>query len=170
MRKHFRWALAATALVAGALFVPATASAAPPTNDDFANATVISSLPFSDTVDVTDATSQASEPNCTSPPDSRSAWYDYTPAADQTVRLDATGQSSTTLSVYTGSDVSSLSGVTGCAYFGQPIFLSAKGGTTYHIRMAAFPFDLGGSLTLNAEEIPPPPNDAFSNAISVGQL
>jgi PKD domain len=170
MRKLLPRLLAATAFVAGALLVPSAASAAPSSNDDFANATVISSLPFSDTVDVTDATSQAGEPNCTSPPDSRSAWYDFTPASDQTVRLTATGQSSTTLAVYTGSDVSSLSNVTGCSYFGQPVFLNANAGMTYHIRMAAFPFDPGGSLTLNVNEIPAPPNDAVANAISVGPL
>jgi hypothetical protein len=123
MRKHLPRALVATAFLAGALLVPATASAAPPSNDDFANATVVSSLPFSDSVDVTDATSQAGEPICTSPPDSRSAWYDYTPAADQTVRLQATGQSSsTTLAVYTGADVASLSNAVGCVYFGQTVF------------------------------------------------
>ena len=172
MRKHFLRALALAALAAAALLIPATASAAPPTNDDFANATVIdpSSLPFSGSVNVTDATSESGEPGCTGPPDSRSVWYDYTPVADQLLRLRATGESSTTLSVYTGSSVASLSGVSGCWYFGSPILVNAKAGTTYHIRVAAFPFDPGGVLTLDVENVPAPSNDDFANATAISSL
>ena len=170
MRVHLLKVLAIAAVAGGVLLVPATAGAALPANDDFANATVISSLPYSDTVDVTDATSEAGEPACTTPEDSRSIWYDITPPADEVLQLQATGQSSTTLAVYTGSVVNSLSSVTGCSYFGQSVILNANGGTTYHIRIAAFPFDAGGSLTLDVQEVPPPPNDDFSNARAVGSL
>jgi hypothetical protein len=97
-------------------------------------------------------------------------WYDITPPADEVLRLQATGQSSTTLAVYTGSAVNSLSSVTGCSYFGQPVMLNATGGATYHIRVAAFPFDAGGLLTLDVEEVPPPPNDDFANATIVSSL
>ena len=57
-------ALAIAALVAGALLVPATASAAPPANDDFANATVVTSFPFTDVVDITDATFTSDDYGC----------------------------------------------------------------------------------------------------------
>jgi hypothetical protein len=41
------------------------AAAAPPSNDDFENATAVSSLPFTDTVDATDATPESDDPtNC----------------------------------------------------------------------------------------------------------
>jgi hypothetical protein len=56
--------LAGLLLVAGALAsaAPSTALAAPPSNDNFADATVIGSVPFSTSVDTTEATTEPDEP------------------------------------------------------------------------------------------------------------
>ncbi len=51
--------LAGVAIAALAMAAPA--AAAPPSNDTFAGATTISSLPFSDTVDTTQATTDADD-------------------------------------------------------------------------------------------------------------
>ena len=59
---------------------PGAAQAAPPGNDEFANATVVdpSSLPFGDAVDNTQATLESGEPQyCSGAP--RTVWYSITP-------------------------------------------------------------------------------------------
>jgi hypothetical protein len=62
VRRHFPHVLAIAAIALGALAIPAAAGATPPANDDFANATVIGGAPFSDAVDITEATAEAGEP------------------------------------------------------------------------------------------------------------
>jgi PKD repeat protein len=54
--------------------------------------------------------------------------------------------------------------------FGQQILVNVTEGTTYRIRVAAFPFDAGGLLTLDAEAVPAPANDGFAGAKGVGGL
>ena len=73
-----------------ALLVPGTAAAAPPGNDEYANATSIPAVPFTDTVTVTDATVEVGEQaGCFGP--SQTAWWSYTPAVDTVVRADTVG-------------------------------------------------------------------------------
>jgi hypothetical protein len=61
--------------------IAAPAAAAAPSNDDRGAATVIGSVPFNDTVDTTDATSQASDPNACdfSGEGDATVWYSFTP-------------------------------------------------------------------------------------------
>lgn len=86
-----------------------TASAAAPPNDLFANATVIQSLPFSQTVDTTQATADSTDAQvATACGDAgfqldASVWYAFTPTSDQTVTVDFSGSSySPVLGVVTG--------------------------------------------------------------------
>src|SRR3989337_954702 len=62
----------------------------PPANDNFANAEVIGSLPFSATVDNTNASHEPGEPQgCGFP--FRSVWYSFTPAENMALRVDTVG-------------------------------------------------------------------------------
>jgi hypothetical protein len=141
----------------------ATASAAAPSNDVFANAAVISSLPFSDTVDTTQATSDSDDTEglaaCgASVPDHASVWYAYTPPTDQTVSVDTSGSSYTVgVGVFTGAP-GSLSAVA-CAQ-GSANF-SAVAGQTYHIGLPDISGGNGGSLHLSVTA-PTPPDIDFS--------
>src|SRR3954469_312907 len=77
-------------------------AAAPPPNDDFDAATVISSLPFSDGIDTSPATTAADAPYCAGT--GASVWYRFTPTQDVDVQADTFGSSyDTTLSAFTGS-------------------------------------------------------------------
>src|SRR5690242_7105307 len=61
-----------------------TAQLVAPSNDNFGNATVIAALPFSDSVDITDATVEPGEqpPSCAFGSSSgKTVWYTFTPAA-----------------------------------------------------------------------------------------
>ena len=76
-----------TAIVGVALAVPGVSSAwaQPPPNDTFEQATVISSLPFSQILDTTQATTDSTDAEalaaCGGPsfPIAATVWYEYTP-------------------------------------------------------------------------------------------
>src|SRR5204862_135819 len=74
-------------------------------NDAFANATVISALPFSDVVDISAASMEAGEPpsSCSGGSSSqRTVWYSFTPAVTAVVRASVNAGFSTVVGVYTG--------------------------------------------------------------------
>jgi hypothetical protein len=78
------------------------AFAAAPSNDDFDDATVISELPFSDSIDTTGATTADDDPGCFG--QGSTVWYAFTPEEDIPVRADTGGSDYlATVSVYTGS-------------------------------------------------------------------
>src|SRR3989441_607721 len=61
-------------------------------NDAFANATVVSALPFTDAVDITGATAEAGEPGvCFGP--SHTVWYSITPTVKTAIQADLSGSS-----------------------------------------------------------------------------
>ncbi len=90
---------AAVALAAA----PSAAHAAVPSNDDFADATAITSLPYASTVDTHDGTTANDDPShcwwSTS-----SVWFRYTATADGFVRMttDRPDDEKPAISAYTG--------------------------------------------------------------------
>jgi hypothetical protein len=88
-----------------------SAHAAPPANDDCATPTVIGSLPFTETIDVSSATGALTDPNMvcnaddtTVHPEDRTVWYRFTAGAED-VFLDlstAGSDADPMLAVYTG--------------------------------------------------------------------
>jgi hypothetical protein len=145
--------------------IPATANATPPPNDDFANATVISSLPFSDTVNNSEATSEEGEPQVCAFA-TQTVWYSFTPSSDVVVLADMTGSSTsaTNLNIYeqTSSGFGGLS-VIGCGSFGSPVQFTARAGATYYLQAETF-FGNVGSLQVNLAEPSPPRFDDITNA------
>jgi hypothetical protein len=147
----------ATVLV---LVLPGTAAAAPPVNDDFANATALTPPAGGATTSVdgttTGATGQTGEPNptgnawsCGNATCARSVWYTITPTASGLLTLDtcdATVQPDTVVGVYTGSAVGSLTEVKAsddgfsCPGndFSSQVTIDAQAGTTYRIYVSGF--------------------------------
>ncbi len=84
----------------------------PPPNDDFGLATVISSFPFTDTVDVFSASAEPADPhivNCNAIPDGYSVWYTFTPASSGVVTIDTLGSVfDTVLALWSGTTISNL--------------------------------------------------------------
>jgi hypothetical protein len=150
-----------------------TALAATAPNDDFASATVISALPFSDVVDNTSATTEPGEPTgqCQTP--QHTVWYSITPASDMTIRVDMSGTSffDAAFDVYqqTGSGFAGLSTALACAGFGSSssAHFQASANTTYYIQAGSSCCTSGGSLHLNVREILPPAGDNFANAVVI---
>lgn len=75
------------ALTLIALAFPATAGAAPPANDYFANATTVGALPFADTKNLFTASTEPGEPSPSCFSAGNTAWYSFTPRKTQWVTV-----------------------------------------------------------------------------------
>ncbi|HZN74196.1 MAG TPA: PKD domain-containing protein [Micromonosporaceae bacterium] len=154
--------------------VGSTAALAQPTNDDFASATVITSLPFTTAQDTSEATSDPSDPvECYN---NGSVWYAYTASADTTIDANTFGSNyDTVLSAWTGSQgsLTLLACNDDAGSLQSRISFAASAGTTYYF-MVSFCCGHGGtgggSLQLSVSALVPPGNDSFANATVVGAL
>ena len=152
-----------TAIVGAALALPGPSSAwaQAPANDTFEQATVISSLPFSQVLDTTQATVDSTDVEALAAcgltgniTGAATVWYEYTPPVDQSLLITTAGTSyvfETGVAVLTGSP-GNLSAVTCFGFNGG--FL-ATAGVTYHILVADIAAGgiggTGGTLHLSVE-------------------
>jgi hypothetical protein len=129
--------------------------AAAPLNDNFADAEVISSLPFSATVDTTEATYEGNEPQiCWFM--TNTVWYSFTPSQDTPVTVDTFGSAvGANLNVFraTGSGINNLQFM-GCVGGSQSFLFQAN--QTYYIQ-AGSTFGGTGNIQINLQEFTPPP-------------
>ena len=80
----------------------------PPLNDEFADATMIAALPFSESLGTADATMSPQDPACTGP--AGSVWYAYTPVEDSILTVDTAGSSyNPTVSAFAANDAGGIS-------------------------------------------------------------
>jgi hypothetical protein len=129
----------------------------PPANDDFANAKAVGALPFTDTADMTAATTEPDEP--VTPGGlaiAGSAWYVFTATESESLTANASVCCATpTLAVYTGDSLASLTEVK--SVWGQMLTFSSVAGTTYYIQVGrggAF----GGTIPVSFRlDVTPPP-------------
>ncbi len=164
-------------------------------NDDFGSPKQMSSMPYSDAMDTTGATSASDDPApslCSLGAGYATVWYRYTPGADGALTVDTAGSNfDTMLAVWTGSR-GSLSCVA-CdddAGEGFTSLLAAEliAGTTYHIEAMQYGWPSGGAPTLakpsadahlldggmlhlNASftpSVPSAPNDDFDTPEAIG--
>ena len=137
--------VAASVIVATA----APAWASPPNNDDISNATVITSLPFNDNVDLSQATNAPSDPPSQCNEGNHTVWYQFTAATSEQVVFDPTASSNViALDVFTGAP-GALTWI-GCGQGGPgdsaDFNLNATAGTTYWIMASTF---FGSTATLD---------------------
>jgi hypothetical protein len=128
------------------------ASAAPPSNNDFANAMVVTEpLPFDDTVDTTDATSDATDPapGCIFDSAGHTVWYAYTPSQDLAIQARTFGSDyDTVVAAYTGT-AGNLTEI-GCSddangTLQSNVLVEAQTGMTYYFMVGGFG-DASGTL------------------------
>ena len=141
----------------------------PPVNDNFADATIINTLPFNDTADITEATIEANEPqNCDY--STKTVWYVFTPTTNAVVRADMSGSSFwyTILNAYqaVGPGFDGLSHLQCGRFYNASVTFSVQAGETYYLQAGSTYYG-GGELHLNVQEIPPPENDDFANATMI---
>jgi hypothetical protein len=143
MRKHVALVVALVSLLSASALSAARADV--PSNDDFAAAKVVSSLPYADHESTAGATTQPDEPDgrsvCAS--GSASVWYRYTPAADDRLDFSVEGSSfGAYVGVYTGTALNDLTLVT-CS---SAPFLAATAGTTYYFQVGDTDVSESGEL------------------------
>jgi immune inhibitor A len=128
----------------------------PPPNDLFANALVISALPYTDTKDTRGATSTGESQPCGDL--GLGIWYAYTPSIDQTVTFDTLGSDyDTAMALYSGS----MANLVACnddedfegGIYTSKITANLTGGITYYILAGGWNGD-NGELVFNAVIVP----------------
>jgi PKD repeat protein len=157
-------------VAAAALVAPTISASAAFANDNFASATVISTLPFSDSGDLSGTTTEPGEPQfCNFM--QQTVWYSYTAASATALKLDLNGSDfGVVLNAYRqlGSGFSGLS-FQGCLGFGGSMELFANPGQTIYLQAGSVGTG-SAHLQLHVQSIPPPPNDNFVNATTVAAL
>jgi uncharacterized delta-60 repeat protein/uncharacterized repeat protein (TIGR01451 family) len=143
-----------------------TAPGASPTNDNFADAIVISGFWGTTNADITDATPQLGEPAHAGLPAGHSIWYEFIPVQEGIVTMHTFGSAiDTRLAVYTvpantnaavnsslfpvaANDDMDLSLVYGPAVIGpSQVSFPAKPGTIYYVAVDSY-FGVGGQIQL----------------------
>ena len=149
-------------------WVGASTASAAPSNDDFGNATVITSLPFSEVVDSAGSTLEPGEPPSCGTFVLGTLWYSFTPTTTQVVEADTSGGIPGDMNVYaqTGSGFAGLSPVR-CSNSFSPVVFTAQAGTTYYFQTDLPFFTSSGNLAINVTAPPPPSNDDFANAAGI---
>lgn len=140
-----------------------------PANDECVGATVIGSIPFTDNVDTTTATSNPADPSlgCNgsgAQTDGNTVWYVWTPAEDIEVNISTDGSTEpggnpldTAHGVFTGT-CAALTQVA-CVDVGltDNLFFEATGGETYYLKFGEFLDGVGGGNLVVTVDLPPPP-------------
>jgi hypothetical protein len=157
------------AVVGCVLWAAPTGLAAPPSNDEFTSATVVTSLPFSGTVGIAEATTEANEP-LPGGSASKTVWYSIAPTSDLIVRSDLGGSDYVTafMAVYQ-QDSAGFGGLTQIAYgwYGPSFTFRLRAGTTYYIQQGdGYPYGWVSTVGINLEVVNPPPSDDFADAIA----
>jgi hypothetical protein len=151
-----------------AALAPGTAHAAPLSNDDFDQATAITALPFTSTVDTRDGTAADDDPsNCWW--STSSAWFRYTAPADGFVRMatDRPDDDKPAISAYTG-ERGALTWTPGACQYphgGGSNTFAVTAGTTYHFLLQDT--RITGPVTFGLELVPRAANDDFASAVDV---
>ena len=132
-----RLPVVAVAVLLFVLFAPGSASAAPPSNDNFANAETITDRFGWVEGDNTEATKEPGEPNHAGNPGGASVWYSWTAPSSGRATLNLCyAEFDSLLAVYTGNDVVQLQQVAaddnGCGDQSWLTF-TASAGVTYRI-------------------------------------
>ena len=130
MSRGLRVVTMAAVLVAALTVGVAPVLAAAPSNDLYGNATLITSLPYDQTLDTTQATTDATDAeanaNCGAPVTLASVWYDFQPASDGGFVVDVSASSYSAgvivVSGSPGSFVLEACGPGAVAFFGTGFF------------------------------------------------
>jgi hypothetical protein len=144
----------------------------PPPNDNFVDRITV----FGDNTTVNgnniSATVEPGEPALHKQRGSNSVWWTWTPAIEGVSVIDTDGSSfDTYLAVYTGTVISNLYEVdrdddSGEGLQSKVMFLHTPG-ATYQIAVFGYSPASEGTITLNCNMIPPPPNDNFADAYTI---
>ncbi|HJR44803.1 MAG TPA: hypothetical protein VJ927_04305 [Actinomycetota bacterium] len=127
---------------------------AAPANDSPESAQEVASVPFSATVNNSEATTGQTEP--TGCGMGKAVWYSFTPSQDMRVEASTGGNVDTVIGVYTGT-AGSMNMIT-CNdwYYGENALIrwNAEQGTTYMVAVGGYSQYSSGEIRVNIKSIP----------------
>ena len=150
-----------------------TALAEAPSNDNFADATVIDNFPFNQTVDTTEATIEPGDPiSCYG--QNNSVWYMYTPTNDygMNISVNAEYDHFARLAIYRAEN-GGLTPIECRSEWSFSIDILFNSGMTYYFELMVlegYTFTDGGIASININQYPLPENDDFVNAKIITEL
>ena len=159
--------------VLAAITLASSALAAPPSNDNFANATSIAAAGETLMGTNVEATVETGEPLHDGKQGGHSVWWKWTASSVAAITVSTVGSDfDTLLGIYTGTDVGALTLVTsnddtGLAVGPSEASFAATPGTTYMIAVDGYSGDVGSITIQLTVGGPPPVNDAFAAATVV---
>ena len=140
----------------------------PPPNDDFNSPTVIPSMPFTVSQDVTNATTAPDDPFCVGR--TQTVWFSFTPTINMRLEANTFGSNyDTTLSVYTGArgaltQLACNDDSNGSVQ--SRVRFDAVAGTTYFFMVSSFSFFPVSSANLTFNLVPAPPPLAIAPSVT----
>lgn len=151
-----------------ALILPASASAAPPPNDDFAAAVQLSGDQVEALGTTDEATAEAGEPNHGGDSAGSSVWYSWKATRSGVVRVGCSSSFETIVAVYRGSSVAALTEVgsdsSGFECAPPDLYFRASAGVEYRIAVdGALGGGAGGFILELHNTSPVPANDDFAH-------
>ena len=127
-------------------------------NDNFADATQITSLPYSTNADNSIATMEVGEPypNCGGGYTPLSVWYSYTPSTTTSLTARVNYNNFPPIvAVYTGSSLNNLTQI-GCSQYYYNTTFQAQAGTTYYFQVSGYYDFYQGIIPFSLDVTPPP--------------
>jgi hypothetical protein len=147
-----------------------------PGNDNIGSAIVVSALPFTDTLDTGQATTDPNDPSAPCTANQflyATVWYTYTPSQELMIKSSTEGSSYNAVTQLFSGAPDNLTYMA-CAANNQPLTIRLSAGTTYYFMVGASPIypppegsSWGGSLVFNLSQAPGWPNDNFADATIV---
>ena len=136
----------------------------PPLNDNFANATAVSNLPFDENVNTIPASFESDEPtpSCDFGNSDKTIWYSFTPTTSGPISVRFSSATFMPVTAaYTGNSLANLIEV-GCR-LANVFTIQATANTTYYFQIQDL-FDNGGTLGINIDVTPPIVADIFAQS------
>ncbi|MDQ3859787.1 MAG: hypothetical protein M3327_15310 [Actinomycetota bacterium] len=137
-----------------ALVFVSLAAAAAPWNDDVAQATDITSLPFANTVSLAEATAAAGDLDCSGIDDTHTVWYRITPQSDMRLGLRTVNEDGIEVSTTVASGRPGSFTQLQCS-FSQTQALDVRAGTSYYIQLATAGTDPGPVVDFSVVRVEP---------------
>jgi hypothetical protein len=141
-------------IVLAVLFFVPVVLAAGASNDDVAQATEITTLPFADTVSLAEATVAAGDLDCSGIEDTHTVWYRITPQADMRLGLHTVNEDGIEVSTTVASGQPGSFTQLQCS-FSQTQALDATAGTSYYIQLATAGTDPGPVVDFSVVRVDP---------------
>jgi hypothetical protein len=147
MRTRASWTMLVP-LVAALLVAQPLAALAAPDNDDRANATPVTTIPFTDIVDVTDATDEADEPAPSCAPTGMTVWYEVQLSKRTQLVVDTEGSGYDTVAAIYTPELQEIACNDDAGDLQARVGFTAERGGTYLVQIGAF----GGDIDLEWEQ------------------